>query len=470
MTTDCDDATGLAERIAAGELSAVEALDAAIDRAERADEELNFFTERLYDTARARAEQIDATPKSGMPFAGVPYLLKDMFDVEGTVTGFGSRLRSVTPPAAKNYAMVDALAAAGLNIFGKTTLGEFGYLPTTESIAHGISRNPWDTNRTPGGSSGGSAAAVAAGVVPMADAADGGGSIRIPAACCGLFGLKPSRKRMIGDFGADGTVHLVAQNCLSRTVRDTANLMAVTERTGTDAVYEPIGRVTGPGTQRLRIGIVETGLEGGPASADVAAALTNTTALLESLGHTVETTTWPFDATSFMTAFGAIWVHGAHKVNTAIEAAVGRDALSNVIEPYTIAIGDIGATVSADDVAAAVAAIDTTTLAYEQWFDSIDVLLAPVTMTAPIPVGEIDGVIDLDGITERVSSFVNTTMLQNATGAPAMSVPLAWTDAGLPIGMQFSGPLGSERRLLELAFELEAAQPWAQRTPPVWVG
>src|ERR1700678_3935095 len=247
------DATELAAMIRRKDITALEAVDDAIARAEAMQPKLNFLVTPLFEQARVRAK---AGGLSG-PFAGVPYLIKDMYDIAGIPTRWGARFTEVAPIPTASCAQVKAFEAAGLVLIGKSALGEFGWLPTTEPLTFGPTRNPWDLTRTPGGSSGGSAAAVAAGVLPMADAADGGGSIRIPASACGLFGMKPSRRRLIGDqHPAGGGIELTVEHCVSRSVRDSAAPVAAMECTGTDAARPPIGAVTGPAKRRLRVGYV----------------------------------------------------------------------------------------------------------------------------------------------------------------------------------------------------------------------
>ncbi len=455
------DATALAGAIRSGACTAAEVLEETIRRAEAADRDLNLFSERLYERAHRRLAQ----PLEG-PFAGVPYVIKDMFDLAGTVTGYGSRLRQVAPPATTTDEMIDALEAAGFVIIAKTTLGEFGYLPTTESLAHGVTRNPWNRQHSPGGSSGGSAAAVAAGVVFAADAADGGGSIRIPAACCGLFGLKPSRHRMIGRFPSSTPVDLVVHHGITRTVRDSANLLAATERTGPDRRYPPVGRVTGPGTERLRVGVVRSGLSGRLPTDEVAAAVDDTAALLAGLGHSVRSTGWPFDGHRFLADFATVWVVGARAVNDSVAHLLGPDACATYLEPYTQALGDAAEGMTEPDVDRALAGLRAAAAAYEEWFGELDVILSPVVMRTAVPVGFIDGTVEAGTLTERVAAFADVTMVHNAVGAPAMSVPAAMSTEGLPIGVHLAAAIGEERRLLELAFELEASRPWAGWRPP----
>ncbi|MGH9243281.1 MAG: amidase family protein, partial [Acidimicrobiales bacterium] len=374
------------------------------------------------------------------------------------------------PPVEANSPQVDAMEAAGLIVIGKSALNEMGYLPTTEPLITGPTRNPWDLDRCPGGSSGGAAAAVAAGVVPMADAADGGGSIRIPASACGLFGLKPSRDRLVGTQELAAGYSLTAEHCVSRSVRDSAGLFAAMERVGSDAVLAPVGDVNGPSTHRLRIGLLTESLSGREPDAEVAAALGAAATLLEQLGHHVEATKLPFDGAAVMQNFLVIWTASALQVVNLVRSILGAEPNETVLEPFTLSMAQFAAALP--DGAVNEAKADLTALGpeYERWFSDHDVILSPVLLTPPVPIGYIDGGVSLDALVERVTAFSDYTPLHNAVGAPAMSVPLWWTAEGLPIGSHFAARMGDERTLFELAYELEEAQPWRDRWPPVVAG
>src|ERR1700760_209540 len=305
-----EDATELAAQIRRGDITAVEAIDAAIRRIEALQPKLNFLVSDTFERARDRAK---AGNLSG-PFAGVPYLIKDMFDVVGSVTRYGARFSAFLPPAKTQGPMINAIEASGLIIVGRSALGEFGFLPTTEPLAFGPTRNPWNVALSTGGSSGGSAAAVAAGAGPLAGAAAGGGSIRIPASACGLFGLKPSRGRLVGQVTPAGGFDLAVQHGLTRSVRDSATLFAATERHGVDAVHPVIGNVTVPATRRLRIGVLPHSLRHRVADNEVQAGVDATCRLLEALGHSLRPTEWPVDGFSLAEDFGALYTNGALSV------------------------------------------------------------------------------------------------------------------------------------------------------------
>jgi amidase len=456
------DATETAGRIRRGEITALEAVDAAIARCESLQPELNFLVTPTFERARRRAE---SGTLSG-PFAGVPYLVKDMYDVEGVATRWGARFGPFLPPATADCEQVRALEAAGLVVIGKSALGEIGYLPTTEPLVSGPTRNPWNLDYSPGGSSGGSAAAVAAGVVPMADAADGGGSIRIPASVCGLFGLKPSRDRLVGVQEPSAGYVLTAEHCVSRTVRDSAALFAAMQRLGSDAVLSPVGPITGPSTRRLRVGVAMESIGGRRPDDEVEVATGATAALLERLGHLVEPATMPFDASQVMANFLILWASSATHVVDLVRSIAGVEPDESLLEPFTLAMAALAASLPAGSTSDARAALTQFGSEYDSWFAAYDVILSPVVLTPSVPIGHIAGDVPFDILVERISAFADYTPLQNASGAPAMSVPLGWTAAGLPVGAHFAARTGDERTLFELAYELEEAQPWADRWPP----
>jgi amidase len=461
---EAPDGTELAAMIRRGDLTAIEAIDAAIARVEVLQPKLNFLVAETYGRARDRAK---AGGLSG-PFAGVPYLIKDMFDVVGSTTRYGSRFSAALPPAGAQGPMIDALERAGLVLIGRSALGEFGFLPTTEPLAFGPTRSPWNPERTPGGSSGGAAAAVASGAVPMADAADGGGSIRIPASACGLFGLKPSRGRMVGDQMPAAGFDVTVQHGLTRTVRDSATLFAATERRGEEAVFAPVGVVTAANVRRLRVGLVPHGLNGRAADPQVQAGVDATVRLLAGLGHAVRPTDWPIDGREQGADFMTLWTNAAFDVTRLIRQMTGQPPDARQLEPFTLAMAEMAAAAPEGALDAARTRLRAVAAAYDRWFADFDVILSPVLTTPPIPIGQIAGDVPFGAMFERLGRFSNYTTLHNIAGAPAMSVPLHWTDDGLPVGLQFAARAGDERTLFELAFELEAARPWAHRRPAVW--
>lgn len=454
------DATGVAARIRAGEITAAEALDAAIARAERVNPELNFIASPTYDYGRQRAAQT----LSG-PFAGVPTLIKDLMPVTGLPTHYGCRafannVSDAQPP------YVDALLAAGLVPFGKSTTPEFGLTATTEPLLGGATKNPWDVTRSSGGSSGGAAVAVAARVVPIAHASDGGGSIRIPASCNGIFGLKVSRARTVVADSREDPLPISVNGCVSRSVRDTAAWLAATEQTGAGAAIPPVGMVDGVNAQRLRIALAIPDFRGHEPDPEIRAATEAAAELCRSLGHTISEGRPQIDGERFSQDFILLWAAGAAQVVQSVQANAGQTPLDQLLEPLTLGLAEHYQSQGPNALRAAIGRLRQAEATYNAFFANADVLLTPVLGKVPVPLGEIAPTLGMAGFA-RVLDYVGYTPLQNVAGAPAMSVPLGWSQTGLPIGAHFSAATGQERRLLELAYELEQAQPWADRKPSV---
>lgn len=455
------DATSLASMIRNREISTLEAVEAAIRRAEALQPKLNFMVNSNFDRA------IDAAKAGGQtgPFAGVPFLVKDLDDYVGLPTRSGSASGLSRPPASHQEAYVDALVAAGFVVIGKSATPEFGYLPTTEPLALGPTRSPWNTGHSTGGSSGGAAAAVASGVVPIAHASDGGGSVRIPAANCGLFGLKPSRGRLIGNVGKS-IVDLSVDHCEAHSVRDSAAMFAATERHDRDAPFRPIGFVDRPLRRKLRVGVMMASGAGRQPDPDVRAGVDKAVALLGSLGHHLEETTWPI-APDFVDDFLMLWSAGAAQDVAAVSKAAGRPADASLLEPFTLAMAGNVARAPAGAVEAAIGRLAQASAAYDAWFKRYDVIVSPVLGSPPAPLGFVSGDVPFDTLRKRLTDYVGYTPIHNVAGAPAMSVPLHWTDGGLPVGVMFAARAGQDALLFKLAYQLEAAQPWAARRPPV---
>ncbi|MFZ5670591.1 MAG: amidase [Pseudomonadota bacterium] len=455
------DATAVAAMIRSKEISAAEAVEAAVRRAEALQPKLNFIVNSDFDRA------LDAAKKGGQtgPFAGVPFLVKDLDDDIGLPTRYGSAVARLFPPAARQDAWVDALDRAGFISIGKSATPEFGFLPTTEPLAYGPTRNPWNTNHSTGGSSGGAACAVAAGVVPLAHASDGGGSIRIPAANCGLFGLKPSRGRLAGNVGMEVS-DLSVDHCDAHSVRDSAALFAACERSDAGAPFRPVGLVTKPLRKRLKVGLLVKSAAGLDPDPEVRAAIDGTVALLDDLGHRVEETRWPVGE-DFTQNFLLLWAAGAAEAlaGTAKAAGVKVDAAS--FEPFSLGMAELVAKAPEGAVQKAIAALKSAQASYDRWFADVDVIVSPVLRTPPARLGFVSGDVPFDTLVERLTSYVGYTPLHNVAGAPAMSVPLHWTAGGLPVGVQFAARAGDDALLLALAYQLEAARPWAGRKPPV---
>jgi amidase len=460
------DATSMADLIRRKEISPLEAVSEAIKRAEAAQPQLNFIVTSLFDQALDQAKSGNI---SG-PFAGVPFLIKDLNDYKGAPTRNGSRAFLDAPVAKASEPHVEAFSRAGLVVIGKSSSPEQGYLPTTEPIAFGPTRNPWNLGHSSGGSSGGAAAAVAAGVVPVAHASDGGGSIRIPAANCGLFGLKPSRGRMIGAQKQTHAYDLAVEHVLSRSVRDSAALFAATEYIGEGAQYPELGLVTGPSKRRLRIGVMVETASGQKPDLEVLAGLEATVKLLTSLGHRLTPTHWPINAAVFSQDFLTLWASDAAKQVQIVTATKGAKAVPDLLEPFTIGMAELVSKQPPSALGEAIGRLEATVPAYDAWFKSFDLILSPVLAKPAVQIGYVAPTVPFDELAARVTQYVGYTPLQNVAGAAAMSVPLHWTSDGIPVGMHFAGRAGDERKLFELAFELEQAQPWAQRKPPIWFG
>ncbi len=462
------DAVALADLVRKGEVKPDELLDAALARAAAINPALNAVVRPLEDEAR---RTLKANSPSG-PLAGVPFLLKDITaQMKGQPTSAGSRL-FVDQPAADDSAIVTAYRGAGLVIFGKSNTPEFGLAATTEPVLFGPTRNPWNLARTPGGSSGGSAAAVAAGILPAAHASDGGGSIRIPASCCGLFGLKPSRGRVSMAPGGEGWGGLSVQHALTRSVRDSAVLLdiACQPQLGDPYFLAPPARSfaeeAGLPPPRLRIGVSSQALIWGKLDPQCLRAVEQATALCESLGHQVEEVVLPGD---FQVMAAAVNVVVGASVNAMLDreaARRGAPIRQEEVEALSWNVAQEGGKTTAAQYAAAMQAIHAVGRTLSGVFARHDVVMLSTLGKPPLPLGVMDtNAADLSGYGEELYSFMPNTQPFNVAGAPAMSVPLSWSDDGLPIGVQFAARLGEEATLLRLAAQLEAAQPWADRWP-----
>ncbi len=465
------DATAQAELVAAGDVSPLELTDAAIERIERLDGPINAVIMRWFDHARDVAS--GELPEG--PFRGVPFLLKDLWASYAgqALTNGNAALREAMPISATDTTIVSRFRAAGLVTLGRTNSPELGSVPVTEPVAYGPSRNPWNTEHVPGGSSGGAGAAVAAGMVPIAHASDGGGSIRIPASCCGLIGLKTSQGRItVGPERAESG--LGVELCVSRTVRDTARLLDAVHGPGVgDTVIapppaRPYAAEVGADPGRLRIGLLDAHPLGDRIHDDCVTAVRSAAALLESLGHDVaHGFPAPLADGSFTRRFMAIW--GANMA-VGIEAygrAIGRDLTEDEVEPVNWAQAQFARGVSSVDYAQGLAATAEFRRAVQQWWaDGWDLLLTPTLAEPPVRVGEHDprpG--DPMAGMRRAAAWVPFTPPFNVSGQPAISVPLHWSDDGLPVGVQLVAAYGREDLLIRVASQLEATQPWAQRTP-----
>ena len=465
------DALGLGELVNKGELGADALLDRAIARVEAVNGQLNAVVLKHYELAR---EQIAKTPPAG-PFAGVPFLLKDLgVSLAGTVTTEGSRAFA-NAVAAADSTLPRRAKAAGLVIFGKTASPEFGLTTSTESKLWGATRNPWNLERIAGGSSGGAAAAVAARVLPMAHASDGGGSIRVPASCCGLFGLKPSRSRVPYDVGrAVGWNGLSCQHAVTISVRDSAALLDVL------AGAEPGDSIAPPppadsflaATQRspgsLRIALVAAAPNGAALHPDCEAALMDAAKLCESLGHKVEVVELGLDGGALAVAMGAgMAVDIALRLDRLAEER-GRPIGEDDVEMVTLRQLERGRQVTGKEYAEARRTMDRIAGEIAQKLSGFDLMLSPTLAEPPGPLGRLGlSPPAIGDYVRAITAFSPYTALQNQIGVPSMSVPLFWNGDGLPIGVMFSAPFAQEERLFSLAAQLEAERPWANRRPPI---
>jgi len=469
------DATAQAELVRTGEASPLELVDDAINRAEKVNAELNAIIHPLYDQARDRARQ----PLPDGPFRGVPIVFKDlMCAVEGDPYHEGiAALKAAGWRADHTDALAQRYLDAGFVCIGRTNTPELGIVPTTEPLAHGPSRNPWDTSRTTGGSSGGSAAAVASGIVPVGHANDGGGSIRIPASCCGLVGLKPSRGRTSALPESSVLDSLLnVELCVSRTVRDTAGVLdAVHGPARGDSVHAPdparrfVDEV-GADPGRLRIAVLtHNPLDTGEIHADCVAAARDTAQLLESLGHTVvddypAVVANPALVGHFTNIWAATIAYNIHYWELKLGHALAGDDL----EPLTHSLADMGRALSAPDYLISQHALLDMQRGVEEWFASgFDLLLTPTLGEPPVPLGTFNTPEEPFLGFIRAATFVPFTPLTNMTGEPAISLPLSWNGDGLPIGSHLVAPYGREDLLLRVAAQLEQARPWVDRRPPV---
>ncbi|WP_210190423.1 amidase [Ensifer aridi] len=493
MITEYDDldGLGLAELVRARLASPLELVETAISRIVERNPALNAVILTMFDDARQAALEADVRA----PFAGVPFLLKDLLaTVAGVPTSSGNRLLAKRP-AAGDSELVRRWKKAGLIILGKTNTPEFGLTPYTEPESFGPTRNPWDIARTPGGSSGGSAAAVAARMVPIASAGDGGGSIRIPASACGLFGMKPTRGRTpAGPFTGEPWAGFAVEHVLTRSVRDSAALLDLTQGADVGAPHylpsfsgsflEAVGRPP----EKLRIAVSAAPMLGGKVEVEVLSAFSDAARLLEELGHELVEAAPPIEAEAFSLSFLTVL---AAEMRVDIEEAARTAGVPIRVEDFdasTFGMGLLGQASSAGELAAALRNLKLAARGVSAFFASYDVLMTPVLSRVPPPIGAFQPtasekrlirvigrvragwLLKKLGIARRLAAetfgFIPWTPVFNVTGQPAMSVPLFWSAGGLPIGMHFVGRFAGEATLFRLAGQLEKANPWVHRKPP----
>ena len=463
------DAVGLAELVAKQQVTPGELLDAAQARMAEVNPTLNAVIVDRNDEARQAIA--DGLPDG--PLKGVPYLIKDIsVHMKGVTTRAGSRLFANLPPAEADSAIVAAYRRAGLVLFGKTNTPEFGIATVTEPVASGPTLNPWNVDYTPGGSSGGAAAAVASGIVPAAHGSDGGGSIRTPASCCGLFGLKPSRGRVSLSPGGEGWGGLSVQHALTRSVRDSAVLLDITcqpqpgDPYWLDPPQTPFLAEVSRDPGKLRIGFTTDALIWGELMPENVKAVQDAAKLCAALGHQVEEARPDVDFQQ-MALHANTAVSAATAANMENEAARrGAPIRQDEVETLTWLIYQNGLEFTGVQVAQAIQNLHALSRRLAAFFERYDVLLLATNGKPPVPKGSIDmNAADLTDYAERLYTFIPNTQPFNVGGQPAMSVPLAWSDNGLPIGVQFVARGGGEATLFRLAGQLEKAQPWFDRIP-----
>jgi amidase len=486
------DGLGLAELVRRKEVKPAELVEEAINRIEKLNPQLNAVVHKMYDLAREAAE--GDLPDG--PFKGVPFLLKDLgVCYAGVPLRGGNRFQCDYVPD-HDSEIVKRHRAAGLITLGKTSTPEYGLVPYTEPELFGPCNNPWDLARNTGGSSGGSAGAVAACMVPLAHGSDGGGSIRIPASCCGVFGLKPTRGRTpLGPDVGEAWHGLAIDHVLTRSVRDSAAMLDVTAGPDLGAPYyaEPPARPfldevsADPG--RLRIAFTAEPFLRSVVHDDCVKGLEATVRLCQDLGHEVVAAAPQIDGDAFATAFLTMVCGEARADMEEYEGLLGRKATSKDFEPATWAVALLGRQIRAAEFSRAIRLLQRTGRQIAGFFEEYDILLTPTLARPPVVTGElqpkggeavamkvlgslnagglINALAGIEALAAKVFEFMPFTPLFNATGQPAMSVPLVWNDEGLPIGMQFVGRYGDEATLFRLAAQLEKASPWFDRRPPV---
>lgn len=473
------DAIGLAELVRTGRASARELIDTAIARAEAVDPALNAIVLKDYQAARNRATRDNGRALGTGPLAGVPYLVKDLgAAVAGLRLSMGCRHFQHFKPR-EDSSLIMKTKLAGLNIFGKTNTPEAGQMPYTEPELFGPTRNPWGLDYTPGGSSGGAAAAVAGGVIPLAHAADGGGSIRIPASCCGLFGFKPSSGLPLNDFPVVGD--LAVEHAISRSVRDSALLLDLTTTGNPGVHFKTLNSPLKP----LRIGVIAEPQLASSLSSDVKAALDNAARLAESLGHHVEPASYGLDFDAIAHAFLVMWSVMVRDLVLNAERISGHKPLRNEFEIATWTMAQVGRKLGDKELPGALAIQNQVKVQMAALMMRYDVLLTPTLAAAPFKIGakqptpferfqmHVLSTVKIEPLLKRLLAvsakkafdWAGCTQISNLTGQPAMSVPLYWNARNLPIGVQFAGRHGEDAVLFQLAAQLEAAQPWFARRP-----
>jgi amidase len=463
------DGLGLAALVRSRQVAAEDVLEAAIARIEALNPILNAVVTRAYDAARAAAPD-----GAEAPFAGVPFLLKDLGGAQaGVPMSAGSRFFAHAP-APVDAETVVRYKRAGLRILGRTNTPEFGLNASTEPVLFGPCRNPWDLQRSAGGSSGGSAAAVAARMVPLAHASDGGGSIRIPASCCGLFGMKTTRNRLsYAPYAGEGLAGCSVEHVVSRSVRDSAAALDASAGPAIGDPYfppppaRPYLEEASAAPAPLRIALATAAFGGSPVDPDCVAAAEAAARLCEELGHRVEPAAPAYDVAGLDETYNQVFAINA-AANIRLRArALGLTPEAGGFERVTWSMVESAARVSATDYVQMLNRLHAISRRIQAFFTGYDMLLTPTLAEPPVELGVLDMMSDdTAAYTARLWRYTPFTYPFNVTGQPAMSVPLFWNAAGLPIGVQFVGRYGDEAGLFRLAGQLEQARPWRDRRPP----
>lgn len=468
---DQHDGLGLAALVAKHQVTPLELLNAVRQRLDAINPKINAVAHAFFDKAEA---QIKEGLPAG-PFKGVPFVLKDLGQqLAGTITSYGSRVFKDNTPDFDST-LVARYKQAGLVIFAKTTSPEFGLTTTTESVLFGKTRNPWNLDRTSGGSSGGSSALVASRVVPMAHGSDGGGSIRIPASCCGLFGLKPTRGRVpLGPTQFESWNGCSHHHALTISVRDSAALLDVSTGIELGSPYfspppaRPFLKEVGADPGKLRIALAVATPAGTPLDPECKKAALEAAKLCESLGHKIEEAQPPIEDAWMRDAFLTVLRVSLARTLDDAAKSLGRPVTDKDVEPVTWVIAQVGRAITSVAYSRAIATMHQVGLAMAKFQEKYDVILSPTLAKPPVPLGELSlSPASIEAYGKDVTEFGPYTALYNVTGQPSMSVPLHWSAEGLPIGVMFSGRFGDDAMLLRLAAQLEKAKPWAGMRPKI---
>lgn len=459
MLSDLD-AVGVAELIRSGDVTARDVTEAAIARAEAVNPQLNGIQIATFEQALEDSDRRGDGAHDSARFSGVPTFIKDNTDLAGHPTNQGS-LAVNGRPAKAHGEFARQLLSEGFTVLGKSTMPEFGFNATTEYVDLPPTRNPWNTDYSSGASSGGSASLVAAGVVPIAHANDGGGSIRIPAAACGLVGLKPTRGRVVDTPEAKTMpINIISNGVVTRSVRDTAHFLDAAEAYFHNPHFDRIGLVEGPSDKRLRIGLIVDSVTGHRTDDDTRAVVNETARLLDKLGHTVVEAPLPVDD-AFIDDFTHYWGLLAFATRTFGKRVMGPDFDRSKTDPFTNGLAKQFAR-RIHRTPRAIRNLKRSEQSYRESFADFDLVLSPTLGYATPRLGYLSPDVPFEVLLPRLIAYAAFTPLNNIAGSPAISLPLGTSSHGMPIGVHFSAKHGDERTLLEIAYELEAAKPFAR--------